>query len=96
MNNLVDMEDNKNTTISSNDVIQDIQDSIQARQIAYKDYVIPGFNTEDYALNRRYPEREYEYNNYAPSHWVRDAFTSWAIGMNQAQYSADMGKFMLA
>lgn len=90
------MEDNKNTTISSNDVIQDIQDSIQARQIAYKDYVIPGFNTEDYALNRRYPEREYEYNNYAPSHWVRDAFTSWAIGMNQAQYGTDMGKFMLA
>lgn len=81
---------------SNNSVLDEINNAIAQRQQDYSNMTGIGYDTEQYLEQVQYPTPQGSYINYGADEYIKDAFTSWVTGLNQAQYSADMGKFMLA
>ena len=81
---------------NNNSVLDEINNAIAQRQQDYSNMTGIGYDTEQYLEQVQYPTPQGSYINYGPDEYIKDAFTSWVTGLNQAQYSADMGKFMLA
>lgn len=81
---------------SNNSILDEINNAIAQRQQDYSNMTGIGYDTEQYLEQVQYSTPQGSYINYGPDEYIKDAFTSWVTGLNQAQYSADMGKFMLA
>ena len=67
----------------------------EEKMIANENTVL-GYSPDQYIQNERLAGYDWGYDNYGVLEWHKDAFTTFMVNMNQAQYSADMGKFILA